>query len=124
MGSRGAFINVNAGNFNFVEGGQHYFSIGEFNDVKVLVQKEGCIKAPEYSHTANRIYAIVQDGQLKHLTYYDEKHNQVESIDLMHVHDGIKPHRHFNLNHTGPGIPITKDQEKLIQDIKRRFNLK
>lgn len=29
MGSRGAFVNVDIGNFDFVENGQTYHSIGE-----------------------------------------------------------------------------------------------
>lgn len=28
MGSRGAFVDVNMGNFTFKDGGQNYFSIG------------------------------------------------------------------------------------------------
>lgn len=28
MGSRGAFVDVNTGNFSFVQGGQHYMSLG------------------------------------------------------------------------------------------------
>ena len=41
MGSRGAFVNVNTGDFIFKEGGQHYKSIGILSDnpnVKVIVQ--------------------------------------------------------------------------------------
>ena len=124
MGSRGAFVSVNTGNFNFVEGGQHYFTVGEYEGVKVLIQKEGSVKAPEYSHTENSIYAVIQDGQLKHITYYDENHNQIESIDLNHAHHGVQPHRHFNLDHSDEGIPITKEQEQLIINLKRRFHLK
>jgi len=126
MGSRGAFVSVNTGDFSFVEGGQNYYSIGEIDNVKVLVQKEGAVKAPEYSHTENRIYAIIQKGQLKHIAYYDENHKQVESIDLLHGHGKtkIQPHKHYNFNHNDKGIPITTEQEKLINKIKRRFNLK
>ena len=57
------------------------------------------VKAPEYSHTANRSYAIVQNGKLKHLTFYDETHSQVVSIDLMHQHHGLYLLRHNN--HSG-----------------------
>lgn len=31
MGSRGAFADVNAGNFTFVDGGQTYHSLGEID---------------------------------------------------------------------------------------------
>lgn len=66
MGSRGAFVDVNMNDFTFKAGGQLYQSIGLSGDVKVLVQTKGAVKAPEYSHTANRVYAIIQDGKLKH----------------------------------------------------------
>lgn len=69
MGSRGAFADVNTGNFTFVDGGQTYHSLGEVDGVKVIVRDKGSVKAPEFSHTANRIYAVVQDGKLKHLTF-------------------------------------------------------
>lgn len=124
MGSRGAFVDVSHGNFNFVEGGQTYQSIGEVDGVKVLVKTSGSVKAPEYSHTANRVYAVIQNGALKHLAFYDENHHQSVSIDLMHSHHGLRPHKHLYLNHNDKGIPITKKEQALINKIKRRYNLK
>lgn len=44
MGSRGAFVDVNMGNFTFKDGGQNYFSIGTLSsdpNVKVLIQNKG-----------------------------------------------------------------------------------
>ena len=124
MGSRGAFENVETGNFNFVEGGQTFRSIGEYDGVKVLVRDSGSVKAPEYSHTANRIYAIVQEGALKHLTFYDENHNQSVSIDLLHSHHGLMPHKHYKLDHTDNGIPLSDSEMVMIKTLKRRFNLR
>ena len=117
MGSRGAFENINTRNFTFVDRGQTYFSIGEIDGVKVLVRPSGSVKAPEYSHTENRIYAIVQNGGLKHLTFYDENHKQSVSIDLMHEHGSkrLKPHKHFNLDHSDDGIPINETEKQLIK---------
>lgn len=123
MGSRGAFEDVDSGNFNFKEGGQNYHSVGEVDGIKVLIQDKGSVKAPEYSHTENRIYAIVQDGKLKHLTFYNEDHKQVISIDLQHQHHGLIPHKHLNLDHSDKGIPITAEEEQMIKKIKRRFGL-
>ncbi|MGN0554154.1 MAG: hypothetical protein ACI4I1_12280 [Oscillospiraceae bacterium] len=80
------------------------------------------VKAPEYSHTPGRIYAVVKEGILKHLAYYDENHNQTVSIDLAHEHNGVKPHRHVYLQHNknDPGVPPTDAELKLI---KKEFNL-
>lgn len=129
MGSRGAFENVDIGNFAFKAGGQHYKSIGILSgnaNVKVIVQDSNNVKAPEYSHTAGRIYAIVKDGQLKHLSYYDENHKQAISIDFAHAHQGVQPHRHVYLSHNknDPGVPPTADEAVLINQIKKEFHLK
>ncbi len=102
MGGRGAFVDVNNKDFTFVEGGQTYISVGEVDGIKIIVRKGNLsVKAPEYSHTENRIYATLQDGKLKHLSFYDENHKQVKSIDFGHEHgtDHLNPHVHFNMEH-------------------------
>lgn len=129
MGSRGAFVDVNTGNFSFKEGGQHYKSIGVLSNnpnVKVIIQDSSNVKAPEFSHTAGRIYAIVKEGMLKHVAYYDENHKQAVSIDLAHPHKGVQPHRHVYLSHdkNSPGVPPTDAEAKLIKQIKKEFKLK
>lgn len=124
MGSRGAFEDVSVGDFNFVDGGQTYKSVGEVDGIKVLMRTIGSVKAPEYSHTANRVYAVIQNGALKHLTFYDENHKQSVSIDLLHDHHGVIPHKHIYLDHTDKGIPITKEEQALVDKVRRRYNLR
>lgn len=125
MGARGAFVDVNMEDFTFVEGGQQYQSIGMSGEVKVLIQTKGGVKAPEFSHTPNRVYAVVQDGKLKHIAYYDDKHKQAVSIDLLHEHKGVKPHRHEYMSHNknDPGIPPTPAEMALIRRIKKEYGL-
>lgn len=125
MGSRGAFVDVNMNDFTFKAGGQLYQSIGLSGDVKVLVQTKGAVKAPEYSHTANRVYAIIQDGKLKHVAYYDANHKQSIDIDLQHDHKGVRPHRHEYLSHgkNDPGVPPTAAEMAVINRIKKEFGL-
>jgi hypothetical protein len=126
MGSRGAFVDVNINDFTFRLGGQNYFSLGTLSsneNVKVLVQTSGAVKAPEYSHTENRIYAIIQKGILKHVTYYDKDHNQAISIDLTIPHDHILPHKHIYLDHK-TAYPISEAESKLIAKIKKEYHLK
>ena len=69
MGSRGSIVSVKTSNFTFREAGRIYRKVEMVGNIKVLVQTSGSVKAPEYSHTANRIYAIVQNGEVKHLAY-------------------------------------------------------
>lgn len=85
MGSRGAFVDVDTGNFSFVEGGQHYIAVGELTgnlNVQVIIQDSNNVKAPEFSHTPGRIYAVVKDGVLKHLAYYDDAHKQAVIVNV------------------------------------------
>lgn len=124
MGSRSSFKNVGAGDFRFVENGETYLSIGSFDNVKILIKARGSVKAPEFSHTEERIYAIIQNGALKHLAYYDENHKQAVSIDLLHAHHGIQPHKHLYLDHSDRGIPISDEERALINKIKEEFNLR
>lgn len=127
MGSRGAFINIERGNFNFVENGQRFETIGEIAGVKILNKLSGSIKAPEYSHSSSRIYAIIQNGKLKHLTFYDENHSQVKSIDFEHPHglNKVKPHVHFNLVHdkNEEGTPPSKEDLELARKIMKGLGI-
>jgi len=127
MGGRGSFVDVNTGNFAFRDGGQTYFSLGMIGDnIKVLEKHGGSVKAPEYSHTENRIYAIIQDGKLKHLAFYDENHNQIKSIDFEHEHgfDRVKPHVHFNMQHikNEAGTPPSSSDSFIINQVKEWMN--
>ncbi len=124
MGSRSSFKNVSAKDFRFVEGGKTYRSVGELGNIKILIKESGSVKAPEFSHTRNRIYGIIQNGALKHLAFYDENNNQAAVIDLQHKHSGIQPHKHLYLDHSDKGIPITADEKKLIEKIRKEFKLK
>ena len=125
MGGRGSFLDVGAGDFRFVEGGQTYHTIGMFGEVKVLARMPGhSVKAPEYSHSPNRVYAVVQDGQLKHLAFYNSSHDQVIGIDFMHKHSGISPHKHYFRDHSGEAYPLTEAELRLAANIRRRFGLR
>lgn len=130
MGSRGAFVDVASGSFNFKDNGQEYFSIGTLSsnpNVKVLVMKgDKSVPAPYYSHTPGRIYATTKDGRLKYISYYDSDRRQTVTIDFTHRHDKLIPHVHIDMKHdkNAPAIPLTKEQEKLTNKIKKEFHLK
>ena len=44
-----------------------------------------------------------------------------KSIDFEHLNYGIRPHIHFNLDHSDNGIPLTQSDIDLIKKIKRRL---
>lgn len=122
MGSRGAFVNVNSGNFSFVENGQRYSTIGQIDDIQILsMGATKNVKAPEYSHSSNRVYVTMKDGKIKHISFYDDNHKQIKVIDFEHSHHGIKPHIHYNLDHTDKGISLSQADLDLIKKIKRRL---
>ncbi len=122
MGGRGAFKNVSSKDFTFVENGQTYFKVAEIDGVEILVRKGNVsVKAPEYSHSANKIYATLQNGKLKHLSFYDENHKQFKSIDFMHEHgtNHVKPHVHFGMQHIKDekGTPPSRADYEIIDKI-------
>lgn len=120
MGGRGSFVSVNSGNFAFREGGQTYFSIATIGDnIKILERPNHSVKAPEYSHTDNRIYAILQKGELKHIAFYNEKHELIKSIDFLHYHDNKKPHVHYDVYHEGNVTSPTIDDESIISQVRK-----
>ena len=135
MGSRGAFVDVKSGDFSFKENGQEYYSLGVLSsnpNVKIIMQKEGSVSAPEYSHTAGRIYATLQKDdktgvvRLKHLSYYDSKHKQSVSVDFLHAHNGVRPHVHYGIedhSRSTPGKKPTKEQLDLANDIRKEFHV-
>lgn len=123
MGGRGSFVNVSAGDFHFLLGGQEYISLATIdNNIKIIVKVGGNTKsvpAPLYSHTAGRIYATVKDGKLKYISFYDENHVQYKTIDFSHSHGGVVPHVHFDLNHDPklPGVPPSSDDWGVINSV-------
>ena len=123
MGSRSSFVSVNTGNFTFREGRRTYRKVGMVGEIKVLIQTSGAVKAPEYSHTPNRIYAIVQNGKVKHLAYYDKDRRQAVCIDFEHYHNGKRPHKHLYLNHTDDTPELNSKDWKNINKLKRRYKV-
>lgn len=65
MGGRGSFRNVSLNDFTFNSNGKTYFKIGEYNGIDIIARKDHLsVKALEYSHSPNKIYAVVQNGKL------------------------------------------------------------
>lgn len=127
MGGRGAFIDIDKENWTFREGGQTFFCQSVFyskvfGDVKILMQNQPNVRVPLYSHSANKIYAVIKNKKLKHIAFYDEVHKQKISVDLLHKHNGIIPHKHLYNDHNH-AFPITQDEQELIDQIKKEFHL-
>lgn len=102
MGGRGSFVNVNLNDFRFVEGGKTFTKVGEVDNIKILVRDGNLsVKAPEYSHTDDTIYAVIQAGKLKHIAFYGKDHKQERVIDFGHEHgfNHVRPHVHENMVH-------------------------
>lgn len=124
MGGRGAFISVSEEDFRFVENGQTYHKIGEIGDVHVLMRLgKFSVKAPDYSHTDSRKYAIIQNGMLKHIAYYDENHRQIRCVDFWHKHGEMIPHVHENLNHTY-AVDVLQSDIDIAKKIAKEFKVK
>lgn len=72
------------------------------------------------------MYAVVKDGVLKRLAYYDQNHNQEVSIDLAHPHNGVMPLVYSDspdtsaIDETSRSIDvyIQENEESLLHGIK------
>ncbi len=83
------------------------------------MQKSGSVKVPDYSHSPDTVYAIVQDGVVKTIGVY-RNHIKVSSIDLWHPHtnkDGtsFKEHVHTDLHHSKDARALSKYEELLVK---------
>ena len=83
------------------------------------MQKSGSVKVPDYSHSPDTVYAIVQDGVVKTIGVY-RNHIKVSSIDLRHEHtnkDGtsFKEHVHTDLHHSKDARALSKYEELLVK---------
>lgn len=123
MGSRSDFVSVNTNNFTFREGRRKYESVGTVSGLKVLIQTSGGVKAPEYSHSPNRVYAVVQNGKIKHIAYYDSNNRQAACIDLNHFHNGKMPHKHVYLDHQGEAFDLNSKDWKIIKTLQRKYRI-
>lgn len=121
MGGRNAFIDVDTNNFEFKDGGKTFYKIDAYNNVDILIRKEKLpYKAPEYSKESEATYAIIQNGKIKHIAFY-KNHKQIKCIDLLHPHNQIEPHIHYNLDHTTGFSVNEKEDIQLINTLKRRY---
>ncbi len=127
MGGRGAFVNVDLKDFRFNNGSgvkqQTFKTIGEIDGIQVIVQDKGfSVGPPRFSHTANRIYAVIQKGKLKYLVFY-ENHMFVKAIDFGHEHGKLNPHVHYDYTHKGEYGPPTEKDNEIINKIKKWYSI-
>jgi len=128
MGSRGAFKDVNENDFTFIEDGKNYTTIyyDKKKNIKLLKQEKGSVKVPDYSHSPDRIYAVIQNEKIKSIGIY-ENHKKIVSIDLEHFHkvNGIpkKEHVHTDLYHHDKARDLTEKEKRLVLYIKKLYKM-
>jgi len=127
MRSRGAFINIENDDFSFVVNGQKYHSLyfDVKRNIKYLIQTEGSNKVPDYSHSPNRIYALIQNGKAKSIWIYED-HVKKVSIDLNHKHknkDGklLDKHVHVDLFHQEDARTLSQYEEDLVELVEEQI---
>ncbi len=130
MGGRGAFLNINTGDFTFKTGGQIYHTVGEVDGVKFLVQEDGKSgrKVPDYSHSADTKYALIAKGEVKSIAVY-KGHQLVKSYDLQHAHyeptlgKKLGWHYHTDIYHKTPAHELSETDilfvNKVLKEAKK-----
>lgn len=125
MGGRGAFLNVDKGDFRFCTNGQVYHTIGHVDDIEII-QRDGktSVCPPELSHKPNQKYAVVKNGKLKYISFYDKNHKQIKCIDLLHRHNHMFEHYHVNLMHDNEHtFRATQEDINLANKIRKAMKI-
>lgn len=52
------------------------------------------------------------------------RYEEAIAIDLKHKHHGVQPHKHIYLNHFDDGIAISVEEQRLVDRVRKEFNLK
>lgn len=127
MGGRGYHNDVK-GYLNSNKRTCEYSKISEISNNKVefivdTVSPGGPV-APEFSNTANKIYALVNKHGtgLKSITFYDENHEQKISIHLDHTHHGESMHMHSGMKKGRDFIPYNHKYDKIVNEIVSKYN--
>ena len=90
-----------------------------------MIQSSGSIKVPDYTHTANRIYAIFDNGNIKSIGIY-ENHIKVKSIDLGHAHyeptlgKTLTAHYHTDPYHRDHAKELSESDWELVNSIIKK----
>lgn len=69
------------------------------------------------ANDATNITSAIRN-RLKHIAFYNDKHELTRSIDFLHYHDGKKPHVHYDVYHNGQVTSPTGDDQRVIDQVK------
>ncbi len=75
--------------------------------------------------TSGRVYVTVGGGKdLLQVIYFDTQNKKTKSIDLTHMHAGLKPHTHHGYNHNENdnkkgATGLSAKERKLLDKINR-----
>ena len=97
MGGRGSSTGVSDHGIPY---GREYHSLLTVGNIKFVVKLSGSTTAPMETMTKGRVYVTISPkGELKFISYYDNKNRRSKQIDFEVAHNGILPHTHHGYNH-------------------------
>ena len=101
--------------------GTEYSTVLKAGNIKFIVQTSGkSAKTPMETMTKGRVYVLVNEkfNQPVSITYHDSKNKRCKQIDLLHIHNGKKPHAHIGYFHDEHGTRnLTPKEKKFIDNI-------
>lgn len=119
MGGRGAASGISDKGKAY---GTEYTTLLKAGNVKFVKYNDSTsAKTPQETMTKGRVYATVNNkNELTTITYYDNDGKRVKSIDLIHDHDGKKPHTHYGYEHDEYGTTKSTSKEKNLIDFVKK----
>lgn len=74
--------------------------------------------------TRGRVYVTVGGEDLLSISYYDNDNKKRKTIELDHIHKGMKPHTHhgyFHNENDGPkkGARLTTEEKRMVDRVEK-----
>lgn len=102
MGGRGASSGTSAKGNGY---GSQYRTIAKRGNVKFVEKASKGSETLMETRTRGRVYAQVDRGEVKSLTFFDASGKRKKQVDLTHSHGGAMPHTHHGYLHNEADSP-------------------
>lgn len=121
MGGRGASSGVSDKGNPY---GTQYKTVLSSGNIK-FVEKNSRNSEPLFeTMTRGRVYVTVGGKDLLQITYHDNINKHAKTIDLKHIHGGMKPHTHHGYEHNewdGPkgATNLTPKEKRMVARVQK-----
>lgn len=102
--------------------GTEYTTLYKSGNIKFVRYNDSkSAKTPMETMTKGRVYVTVNaKNEVSSITYHDKENKRNKQIDLLHEHNGKKPHAHHGYIHDEHGTAnLTTEERKMVDRVKK-----